>query len=313
SLTDALNITLGGRLSQDEKDFSLTTTGTEIGFGQLTPDPETGIIGPFSASDDESWSDFTPKVSLEYTSSDELFLYATYAKGFKSGGYNGLATDSGAATTPFDQEEVDSYEVGLKADFFENLMRLNVAAYYMDYVDLQVFLAAPGGIGFVVENAGEATIQGLELELFVSPLDGLDFSATYSYIDSNIDEFEGRPELVGNNLSRTPENSASLSAQYIAPLGDQLSLLMRADYSYQDKIFLDIGNSSISAADSYELVNVRLALQSEGVWEVALWGRNITDEEYRVHALDSTFGGNASAATIIGDPSMWGVTASYFF
>ena len=313
SLTDALNITLGGRLSQDEKDFSLTTTGFEIGFGQLTPDPETGITGPFSASDDESWSDFTPKVSLEYTSSDELFLYATYAKGFKSGGYNGLATDSGAATTPFDQEEVDSYEVGLKADFFENLMRLNVAAYYMDYVDLQVFLPAPGGIGFVVENAGEATIQGLELELFVSPLDGLDFSATYSYIDSDIDEFEGRPELVGNNLSRTPENAASLSAQYIAPLGDQLSLLMRADYSYQDKIFLDIGNSSISAADSYELVNVRLALQSEGVWEVALWGRNITDEEYRVHGLDSTFGENLSAATIIGDPSMWGVTASYFF
>ena len=313
SLTDALNITLGGRLSQDEKDFSLTTTGFEIGFGQLTPDPETGITGPFSASDDESWSDFTPKVSLEYTSSDELFLYATYAKGFKSGGYNGLATDSGAATTPFDQEEVDSYEVGLKADFFENLMRLNVAAYYMDYVDLQVFLPAPGGIGFVVENAGEATIQGLELELFVSPLDGLDYSATYSYIDSDIDEFEGRPELVGNNLSRTPENAASLSAQYIAPLGDQLSLLMRADYSYQDKIFLDIGNSSISAADSYELVNVRLALQSEGVWEVALWGRNITDEEYRVHGLDSTFGENLSAATIIGDPSMWGVTASYFF
>lgn len=312
-LTDALNITLGGRLSRDEKDFSLTTTGTEIGFGALTPDPETGVPSTFSASDDESWSDFTPKVSFEYTSSDALFLYASYAKGFKSGGYNGLASNSALATAPFDQEETDSYEVGMKADFFENLMRLNAAVYYVDYVDLQVFLPGPGGIGFVIENAGEATIQGLEVEFFYSPLDGLDFSATYSYIDSEIDEFEGRPDIVGNNLARTPENAASLSAQYIAPLGDQLSLLMRVDYSYQDEIFLDIDNSSISAADSHELVNVRLALQSEGVWELALWGRNITDEDYRVHALDSTFGANLSAATIVGDPGMWGVTASYFF
>lgn len=313
SLTDRLDLTLGGRYSQDEKDFSLTTSGVEIGFGFLTPDPETGVASPFSASDDESWSNFTPKVALEYAATDELFFYGSFARGFKSGGYNGLATDSLQASTPFDEEQADSYELGMKADFMDNLVRLNAALYYTDYTDMQVFFTSPSGLGIVIDNAAEATIQGVELELFVSPIEGLDISATYAYLDTEVDEFNDKPEVAGNQLARSPENTASLSAQYIFRVSDGLDILMRADYSYQDSMFFNIENSTISAADDYDLVNVRFALQGESGWELALWGKNITDEEYRVHGFDASFGANLAAATLYGNPEMWGISASYDF
>lgn len=313
SLTDRLDLTLGGRYSQDEKDFKLTTSGVEIGFGFLTPDPETGLAQPFSASDDESWDNFSPKVALEYAATDDLFIYGTFARGFKSGGYNGLATDSLQASTPFDEEQADSYELGMKADFMDNLVRLNAAVFYTDYTDMQVFFTSPSGLGIVIDNAAEATIQGVELELFVSPIDGLDISATYAYLDTEVDEFADKPEVKGNQLARSPENTASLSAQYIVPVSDGLDVLMRADYSYQDNMFFNIENSSISAADDYSLVNMRLALQAAQGWELALWGKNITDEEYRVHGFDASFGANVAAATLYGNPRMWGVSASYAF
>lgn len=313
ALTDSLDLTLGGRYSYDEKDFSLTTSGTEIGFGFLSPDPDTGLAEPFDASDDDSWDHFSPKVALEYTANDELFFYGTYAGGFKSGGYNGLATNSLEATTPFDEEQVDSYELGMKADFWDNLARLNVAAYYMDYTDLQVFYSLPSGLGIVIDNAAAATIQGVELELYVSPLEGLDITATYAYLDTEIDEFKEDPDKEGNDLGRSPENSVSLSVQYVTPVTNGLDVLMRVDYSYQDSMFFDLDNSSISAADDYDLVNVRVALQAVSGWELAAWGKNITDEEYRVHGFDASFGANLSASTLYGQPKMWGVSASYAF
>jgi iron complex outermembrane recepter protein len=313
TLTETLDLTLGGRFSEDSKDFSLVTSGTEIGFGFLSPDPETGLPTPFSASNKESWNNFSPKASLEYTPSDELFFYGTYARGFKSGGYNGLATNSLEATTPFDEEQADSYEVGMKADFLDRMARLNAAVYYVDYTDLQVFFTLPSGLGIVIDNAAEATIQGVELELFLSPIDGLDISASYAYLDTEIEEFKENPDNEGNQLARSPEHSASLSAQYVTSVTDQLSLLMRADYSYQDEMFFDLPNSEISAADDYDLVNVRLALQAESGWELAAWGKNITDEEYRVHGFDASFGENLSASTLYGYPKMWGISASYAF
>ena len=203
--------------------------------------------------------------------------------------------------------------MGMKADFMDNLVRLNAAVYYIEYTDMQVFFTAPGGLGINIDNAAEATIQGVELELFVSPIDGLDISASYAYLDTEVDEFEDKPEVVGNQLARSPENTASLSAQYIFSVSDGLDILMRADYSYQDRMFFNIENSSISAADDYDLVNVRLALQGERGWELALWGKNITDEEYRVHGFDASFGANLAAATLYGNPKMWGLSASYAF
>ena len=307
-------ITGGGRYSYDEKDFDLVTEGDEIGFGLLTPDPANPEAGaqPFEASDDDSWSKFTPKLSVEYTPTDNIFAYATWSQGYKSGGYNGVATNFTAATTPFDEETVNNYEVGVKTDFFDDRMRLNIAAFYMDYEDLQVFVSSfESTVGILVDNAGEADVYGLEAEFFYSPSDRLDLTATYAYLDAEIGNNEIGTVEEGNDLTRAPEHTASAAAQYRWPLGNFGDLLLRADYSWQDKSYFQPENYELSAQDSYGLLHLRAALQAGAGWELAVWLKNATDEEYWVHAFDSSFGSDLGASAVQGEPRMWGVTGRY--
>lgn len=313
-ITEKLDITLGGRYAYDEKDFDLDASGTEIGFGLLTPDPANPEAGPvgFSSSDSESWSNFSPKVSLEYNASEQTFIYLTFSQGYKSGGYNGQATNHTAAVTPFDPEEVTNYEIGLKMDFLDNQARINVAAFYMDYTDLQVFVASnETTAGLFVDNAGEAEIKGLEMEFFYAPTDNFDLTATYAWLDAELGENDIPTAEEGNVLTRSPENSASVAAQYYVPMGNLGSLLLRADYTYQDKVYFQLGNPEVSTQDAYGLVNLRAALQADSGWEVALWVKNAADEDYWVHAFDSSFGADLAASTIQGEPRMYGLTARY--
>jgi len=307
-------VTAGGRYSYDEKDFKLKTTGVEIGFGLLTPDPADPAAGwtTFDASDDESWSKFTPKVSLEYTPNDDVFSYLTWSQGYKSGGYNGVATNHTAATTPFDEETVNNYEIGVKTDFFQDRMRLNVAAFYMDYEDLQVFVSSfETTAGLFVDNAGEADIYGVEAEFFYAPSDRLDFTASYAWLDADIGDNDIPTVEDGNTLTRSPEHSASAAAQYVFPVGELGKVLLRADYAWQDKIYFQPENYQLSAQDSYGLLHMRVALQADTGWELALWGKNLTDEDYWVHGFDSSFGSDLGGSVIQGEPRMWGVSGRY--
>ena len=112
-------------------------------------------------------------------------------------------------------------------------------------------------------------------------------------------------------LTRSPEHSASLAGQYRLPIGGMGDLLLRADYTWQDKIYFQLENPEVSAQDSYGLWNLRAALQAHAGWELALWVKNLADEDYWVHAFDSSFGFDLSASSIQGRPRMWGVTGSY--
>ena len=307
-------VTAGGRYSYDEKDFKLKTAGVEIGFGLLTPDPanpEAGAV-PFDARDDDSWSKFTPKVSLEYTPNDDVFGYLTWSQGYKSGGYNGVSTNYTAATSPFDEETVNNYEIGVKTDFLDNQMRLNVAAFYMDYEDLQVFVSSfDTAAGLLIDNAGEADIYGVEAEFFYSPTERFNLTATYAWLDAEIGENEIFSVEEGNTLTRSPEHSASAAAQYTLPVGKLGQLLLRADYAWQDKIYFQPENYETSAQDSYGLLHLRAALQADAGWELAVWAKNITDEDYWVHGYDSSFGSDLAGSVIQGEPRMWGVTGRY--
>lgn len=307
-------VTAGGRYSYDEKDWKLKTAGTEIGFGLLTPDPANPEAGPvpYDASDDDSWSKFTPKISIEYTPNDDVFGYLTWSRGYKSGGYNGVSTNYSAATSPFDEETVDNYEIGIKSDFFDNRVRLNLAAFYMDYEDLQVFVSSfDTAAGLIVENAGEADIYGVEAEFFYSPTDRFDLTVTYAWLDAEIGENEIDTVEEGNTLTRSPEHSASAAAQYTFPLGELGHLLLRADYAWQDKIYFQLENYEVSAQDSYGLLHLRAALQADAGWELAVWAKNVTDEDYWVHGYDSSFGLDLAGSVVQGNPRMWGVTGRY--
>ena len=171
-----------------------------------------------------------------------------------------MSTNYTAATSPFDEETVTNYEIGVKSDFFDNQMRLNVAAFYMDYEDLQVFVSSfETAAGLFVDNAGEADIYGVEAEYFYSPTDNLDLTLTYAWLDAEIGDNEIPTVEEGNTLTRAPDHSVSAAIQYGIPVGSLGRVLLRADYAWQDKIYFQPEDPELSAQDSYGLLNLRAA------------------------------------------------------
>ena len=197
----------------------------------------------------------------------------------------------------------------MKTDFYDGLARLNVAAFYMDYEDLQVFVVSD--VTLFVDNAAEADIYGVEAEFYYAPTDHLDFSLTYAYLNAELgnNDIDGIDE--GNALTRSPENSTSASAQYKIPLESIGILLLRVDYTWQDKMYFLLQNPRQSRQEDYGLLNLRIALQGSKGWELAIWGKNVTDEEYWIHAIDPSYGGDLGAAGIVGDPRTYGITGIY--
>jgi iron complex outermembrane receptor protein len=295
--TDAFTVIVGGRFTDDEKEFDNTASSPDLlGF----------LAEEYTVSTDESWSEFTPRITLQYQATEDAMLYATWSEGFKSGGFNGIAASESEALVAFDPEKASNYELGMKAEFFDNRLRLNLSGFFMDYEDLQNFFLSEG---VVVTATADAEMKGVEVELWASPTEGLDINLSYAWLDTEYTEFPSNPDNEGNKLMRSPENSAALGIQYSWSLGDFGTALIRGDYTYQDEMFFDVENTPISSAEDYSLYHARIAIQHNAGWEVALWGKNLGDEEYVVHAFDLAGFGHP----IWGDPRMWGVTASYAF
>lgn len=181
-VNDALTLTVGGRYSDEEKKFY------QEPFGAF---PNTGP----RVNNKESWSDFGPKFGLQYRFNPDLMAYATYQKGFKSGGFNGRCGQVVTCLLSFDPEEVDGYEVGMKAEFFENRVRTNLALFWSEYDDLQrgaIVPLPPGAVNpqeTVTDNAAAATIRGVELEITALPAEGLQLGLSLGYLDAEYDDF----------------------------------------------------------------------------------------------------------------------------
>jgi iron complex outermembrane recepter protein len=292
-------LTLGGRYTWDEKKLKNTATSPDrLGF----------LLEEYSVAVDESWSEFTPKATLQFQATADVMLYGSWSQGFKSGGFNGLAANRSAATTPFNPENVTSYELGVKADLWDKRLRLNASAFYMDYEDLQNFFIDSGTMQ-VVTAISDAEMQGVEVELWATPLQGLDINFSYSWLDTEYTKFESNPAIVGNQLMRAPESKVAAGIQYRWTVRDFGTAVLRTDISYQDETFFDVQNTPIGAAPAYTLVNARLALEHHSGWGLALWAKNLGDREYIVHAFDQVGQGFA----VYGDPRMWGITAFYSY
>ena len=134
----------------------------------------------------KNMDDLSPKFAIEYKATDDVLLYASATKGFKSGGYNLFADQ-----TEFDQETIWSYEVGLKSSFMDNRIVANLAAFTYDYEDiqLQTFDANTAGASTLIQNAGAASAFGIEASAVIKPTEGLRLDISGAYLDAEIDDW----------------------------------------------------------------------------------------------------------------------------
>jgi iron complex outermembrane receptor protein len=200
-ITDRLTLVTGIRYDSERKDFFHCGVGfanpatrecfpNVPGSADLTFDSDTDIgDGPFQNPGKNKWSNFSPKVSLNYQFTDDLFAYALWSRGFRSGGFNGRGNFP-ATAGPFNEEKADNYEVGVKMDLFDRRLRLNLAAFWTEFDDLQRTIIRPaaggsGGQETVTENAASARSRGIELEMTAIPVEGLTLNGSVGYLDAD--------------------------------------------------------------------------------------------------------------------------------
>ena len=293
---------MGGRYTRETKEATSIGEGAEGLY--------LGLPGAFNAKADKSWSNFSGKISIDYMGFENTLIYLSRSEGFKSGAFNSIAGTKVGAETPLDPELATQIELGIKSQWFDDRLRVNAVLFDIDYEDLQVFHSV--GLEVFVDNA-EATSKGAELEVIALPVEGLELSASYSYLDASYDEFlSGGVDNSGNQLTRAPKNAYTLSSSYSMPVGDAGQLNFRLDYVNQGELYMKPSNADISQIDGYELYNARVAFQSaDETWELALWGKNLTDEEYAIHSSDLVQLGSNSTSDILGNPRTYGVTFTY--
>jgi iron complex outermembrane recepter protein len=343
-LSDAWVLTAGLRWTNEDKDLVNTFTEDasscnplECGLIGLTPGWGFWQFPPLAPRDDvdETIDDdqITGTVKLSWFFNDRTMFYASYGTGYKSGGVN-VDRIPESLDVVFDAETSASYEIGMKSEFPEQALRVNLALHATDTDDLQTISFQ--GTGFALANAGVAETYGAELEVFWFPTDTLDVTVGYAYNHGEYADFEeggcwvgtpwhtGEPDpgdpdpgsgednpcdRSGGAISSNPENVLVLTGNQRFSLSDRLSGFVYGEYIYTDSRMTDVNNDPVKEDGSYQLFNLRAGLLYEP-WdaELVLWGRNLFDEEYVTTIADKT----AQDGNFVAYPTpstTWGITA----
>ena len=288
-ITEQWTLSAGGRYSYDAKSAQVFNA---FYLGLASPPFGGANAPPFAVntnySNHKSWGDFTPRVSLSYKVTPDITSYVSYSEGFRSGGFDirGNATFTPQTVNGYNPEKVDTYEVGVKGDYFGHKLSLDVDGYYAQYKDQQVGVQIPtaGGVESVIENAGRSHIEGIELEATAKLFKGLTATAagayTYAQFDS-LPSLNGVPALQG--FQYAPKWTGSLDLSYTAGLGDDLgSLTTTGTVAYRGFTQLYDTPSAIDQP-GYTTVDANIVWTApSGKWSLSLRGANLTDERYRI-------------------------------
>lgn len=327
NITEALRLSAGLRYTEEEKVYSRTTS---------TFSSNVLFNGTFAFSGlTETWEDTSPMVSLDYQINDDVMVYARYAKGFKSGGFNGRANNPGEEA-PYKPETVDSYEAGVKAKFWDGKARTALTVFYNDYQDFQARVSGtvidPGtnlpSPELTVINAGSLVTKGVEFELYVTPVSGLQLDTQIGYLDADYEEFNDvRFTAFGGDRSFqtppfSPKWTARFGAQYTWDLGGEAgSLTLGASARYRSRMALAVDNTLTNSTveieglfqDAYWLYDARLVWEDvDGKFSAGIYGKNLSDELYKTDGQE--FSSIGSIRTVyFGAPQTWSftVTARY--
>ena len=308
NFTDKLSTTIGARYSEDDKDVLYDTDNSaplKIG------------VAPFLRDVSRNWSSFDPSVSVSYKFTPDIMGYASWSSGYKVGAFQFFATSALTADQVASPEKAKSFEVGIKSTLLDHRLRLNAAAFHIDYKDLQLLrlVPAPAPITslIVIGNAANSKIDGLELEGQAIFTDALSLDFSYAYLNARFDKYLFRPgqDFSGNTMPRSPRNTVSLAGNYDQDIGPG-HLTARLSYAWRSKIFFESDNNTIdinSSEGSLGLIDASASYKINN-WTAGVWGRNLTDERYRRQALNST--GNAQR-NVWAEPRTFGVRVGYDF
>ena len=299
NLGPALAVTLGGRYTWDRKRASLTRTDYRA------------PAASFAARGLEtSWSEFTPRAVVQLKPTADAMLYASYSRGYTAGGYNTEAATLAALRQPFQPETVDNFEAGLKSEWLDRRLRVNVTGFHMKYRDKQELYFNNLTRVLNITNAARARVRGFEAEIAARPLGWMTLSGNYGYLDSRYEDFviPGGAVNTGNRLGSTPEHKASAILDLDVPVAGG-RLFANSIYSYTSGYYTGAAKDPGLYVPGYDLVQASLGYASPGdSFRVTLFARNLFDTEYLL--IPST---QVVRAQLLGEPRTLGVSLATRF
>lgn len=330
AFTDQLKLTLGARYTHEKKDISRLLVANGFTVADI----------PFGAVPDAKYNSFTPAATLSFQANPDVNIYARYARGFKSGGFNGETNTFGAPGSPVDcptqpaelcnpykPETVDSYELGVKARLLGGKMILNLSAFWDEHKNIQLSVfKADGAAASQVLNAARARVRGLEAELTVRPIDAITFHGSAAYLDPHYESYIDGGVDVSNNRAfpHAPHYTGSASLDARLARGDWGTFTVSGDVNYTSSYFTYPYPFTGSQQTAYQtraaaqtFVNARATLANIPVGgtqaQVSVWGKNLFDSKKPSNFIDfgTSFGGLTVA--YFPDPRTYGLTVGVKF
>jgi len=336
-LSEKWSVTAGARYTIDERAANVNngliweTVYPESGWvpGYVRPE---GDLVPEVLNDKDDWSKFTPRIGFEYQANNDLMFFTSFSQGYKSGTFNPRAKTAEPAANP---EEVDSFELGMKSEWFDSRFRANITLFSLEHKDRQYISVLPGAdsteLNQRLGNIGSSEATGIEAEFTYLATDNLMLTANFGFIDSNFQKVLDTDPETGEvfdksdifSISNTPEYTYNLGANYTieSGIGD---FILNASYYYRDDYVLFEENSALTQ-DGYGIANVSVNWYSvDGDWTAGLHFKNLTDEEYMVGGYqyaslqdDGSYlpglGGDNTLIGYYGDPRTISLTVGYQF
>ncbi|MFA5632005.1 MAG: TonB-dependent receptor [Porticoccaceae bacterium] len=294
-LTDRTGLTVGLRYTEDERDL----TARDVALPGHVSLPPGGVV--LAREDSIEFEEVTWRLALDHQLTDDMLVYLSYNRGFKSGVFN-LTAPGQDAVKP---EILDAYEIGLKSELFDNRLRLNVAGFYYDYKDIQL-TRNQAGVTFQF-NAAEAEVYGLDVEALFVPdvkVGNLELKAGVTVLDTEYTHFPDAPftvpnpaggntttsgDATGHKLVRAPDVTFNIGLDYSIPVAEG-TLGWNINYYYNDGYFFESDNRL--SQPSYDVVNavVSYSFGPGERYTLRAFAENLTDEEYYQHGSQGAFG-----------------------
>ena len=329
ALTDSVTLIGGLRYTSEERHFeqlSRDLTGVIPVFLGVSPTPVPGYVtfdftdetvGDLTKTEDDS---VTFRAEVDWRPVEDLLLYASISRGTKGAGFNsafdgtGVFSGSTVEQIPFDEETLTDYESGFKSTIFGGTTNLNASVFYYDYDDYQAFTF--DNITQVIRNL-PASMYGAELDVTARPTESWYLKGGVAWLHSEVEDvaavnlFTGEPVVRDREMAMAPELQISALARYQWDMfGGRMSV--QASGQYQSEMFFDLDNNPVTKEDGYATLDLRVAYTDAAErFEVAVWGKNVTDEYYRSYAFPVV--GLGFMDETVAAPSWFGATLSYRF
>ena len=324
-LTDSFKLGVGARYTDEDK------RGVVLNRGFGDPGFTTPVVTLANFDKTANFQNVSPKFSLDYQITPDIMVYGLATRGFKSGGYNIRANTVSVPRSgePYDDESVDSFEVGSKMSFLDQTLFLNLSAFHNKYKDIQLslFTALPNGTFFGdFTNAGAGTVNGLEVEYQWLPSRHWVISGNLAWLDAKYDEFQYSPSpgtIINiadeQKFTNAPDFSGALNVEWRTDFANGGNLSMRVSYSYQSDVVattevpraLPPGSPPPISQDGYGLISAGVVYKPNDSWTFSLQGTNLADEKYL------TTGYNIPALYLYtgfyGPPRQYSLSARYDF